>query len=207
MRALLHLVGLKCLSGPGRQESAGARMLEFSTMLLLPWAAGQRHGSGRSVACAVSAREILDPTSTEVLGFARGHVGPARSWFSWLARPALDVYAREEEDTSLLFTLYFPWFFTRAWEVYDADEHLVGTLRGNLVLDRIGRILANVERGPDGSTLRFLTQLGYEPTSLTRAEGGFCLSFAPDLTGDPFARMMLLAAGLALTNAQQAEKR
>jgi hypothetical protein len=151
-------------------------------------------------------RQIVDAATTEVLGFAGWRAASTGAWFSWLARPALDIFAREEEDTSLLFTLYCPWFFTRTWEVYDSEEHLVGTLRNNLVLDRIGRILATVERSADGATLRFLTQLSYEPTAVIRADAGFRLTFAPDLTADPFARMMLLAAGLALTNAEQGDQ-
>jgi hypothetical protein len=180
-------------------------MLESSTLLLLPWAGGRQRGGGRPGAGPAPVREIHDADTTQILGFACRRLGTPGAWFSWLARPALDIYAREEEDTSLLFTLYGPWFWTRVWEIYDADEHLVGTLRGNLILDSIGRILATVERGAGTDSFHFRRQAGYGPTSLTQTEAGVHMTFAPEVAGDPFAKMMLLAAGLALTNGQRAE--
>jgi hypothetical protein len=180
-------------------------MLESSTLLLLPWAGGRQRRGGGPGAGPAPTREIRDADSTGILGFACRRLDSPGAWFSWLARPALDVYAREEEDTSLLFTLYCPWFWTRVWEVYDADEHLVGTLRGNLVLDSIGSILATVERGAGTGGFHFRGHAGYGPTSLTQTEAGVRMAFAPEIASDPFAKMMLLAAGLALTNGQRAE--
>jgi hypothetical protein len=112
-------------------------------------------------------------------------------------RSVLEVF--ETEDESLLCTLACPWLVVRGWEVSDADEHLVGTVRGCLILDRIHHLLASVDR-TEGSGHRFLSPDGYELGWLNPGAGDDQLDFAEHLAGDPFAKMMLLAAALTLTH-------
>jgi hypothetical protein len=160
-------------------------MLETPALLLHPWQAsplGSVH---------IRQRTVLDATTGEPLGFvgerARSH------WLRWLTRKVLQVY--ETEDASLLCSIFCPWGWIRSWEVYDADDHPVGTYRGNLLSDRWNRHCAVVQRGPDGSQ-RFVNTDGLELASLTRANGELLLSFAGVIEGEPFARMLLLAGAL-----------
>jgi hypothetical protein len=160
-------------------------MLENPTLLLLPWA--PRPDCKRGIADAASGR---------VLGFARLRSSRWPSWLGWLKRSALDVF--ETEDESLVFTLWCPWLVLRGWEVADADEHPVGALRGRHLLDRYDRLLASAEQVGQNA-YRFRSPEGYELGRLEPNGADHRLAFGEQLAGDPFARMMLLAAALALT--------
>jgi hypothetical protein len=154
-------------------------MLEQSALLLRPWAAG---------ADGVRSRAVFDPTANTPLGLARTRSDSARLWPRWLNRPALEVY--ETEDESLLCTVQRSWGWGPRWSVREADEQLVGSVRGPQVLDRLGRTLAVLHCG------RFVDSAGIELGRLERCGEGLRLSFAVWLEGDPFARMLLLAAAL-----------
>jgi hypothetical protein len=168
-------------------------MLEHPSLLLLPWAATPPL---QRAAAPVPRRCILDPDTGQTLGFAVKRSARLPWGFRWLARHAMEVH--ETEDEPLLFTLYGPWFTVRAWEVFDADEHLVGSLRGNTVRDRFGRTLAAVLPIPNGSFL-FQAPEGFELGSLRPESTGNRMAFTEELIGEPFARMLLLAGALALT--------
>src|SRR5262245_36637755 len=63
-------------------------------------------------------------------GLLVGHVyqrQPEARWRRWLAPGLLAVH--EAEDEPLVFTVQRPWIFTRTWEVYDADGHVLGAYR------------------------------------------------------------------------------
>lgn len=173
-------------------------MLENPSLLLLPWsmqAAGQARAP-RGRFC----RAIWDAETGRPLGFACRRFPRWAVLRAWLAWRALDVY--ETEDASLLFTLFGPRPFLGGWEVQDADSHFVGTLRGCVVLDRFSRTMATVSRTAEGAGLQFLPPSGHAPSLLVPSNGGSRLTFGPDVVGDPFARMLLLAAALALTDSQ-----
>jgi hypothetical protein len=166
-----------------------AGMLEHATLLLEPWSKDTR---GRT-------RAIRDWETARPLGFACLRP-PTWPWpLGWLAGQVLEV--RETEDASLLLMLQGPRWFLGGWEVFDAEEHRVGSLRGSAVRDRLGRPLATVVPSAGGGPLRFVTPSGYEPSSLAWTRTGARLTFAPDLGGDPFAKMLLLAAALVLSDA------
>jgi hypothetical protein len=169
-------------------------MLEHATLLLLPWAAAP----GGTPGGARQTRAVLDADTGRTLGFACRRPANLPRGLGWLARPGLDVY--ETEDASLLLRLAGPRWFAGGWEVFDAEEHRVGSLRGSSVRDRLGRPLARVVASPGRDALRFVTPSGYEPSALVRSAAGGRLTFAPDLVGDPFAKMLLLAAALVLTD-------
>jgi hypothetical protein len=170
-------------------------MLEHPHLLLLPWSPAPGRAGNRR-------RDIIDPDTGDPLGFVCRRPPALPAWLSWLGRPALEIH--EDEDASLLCIQYGPRFYVRGWEVYDAEEHLVGTLRGNAVRDRLDRTLAAVEYARNGTGHRFTSPDGYELGTLTPAGAGVRLTFAPLLGGDPFAKMVLLAAALALTNSRSA---
>src|SRR5262249_17236974 len=107
----------------------------------------------------------------------------------------VEVY--ETGDASLLLTLYQPLGWVRRWEVRDADERPVGAIRGLVLRDGEGRCLAVAQDGEPGST-RFVSPHGLELGSFTRANRGTSLTFASALEGEPFARMVVLGAALAL---------
>ncbi len=160
-------------------------MLETPTLFLLPWTGGPE-----------PRRAIRDAAAGTSLGLARWRVIRAPWWSAWLVRPVLEI--RETEDESLLCTVAAPRLLVRAWTVQDADGQLVGTLRGNLVLDRFGRAVALVDRTADVGH-RFVGVQNHELAVLGPAEEGSRLAFAAPVTGDPFAKMLLLAAALVLT--------
>jgi hypothetical protein len=171
-------------------------MLEHPSLLILPWAVATGPRPTPSVS---RRRSILDPDTGRLLGFA-GRRPVRLPWgLRWLARTALEIH--ETEDESLLFTLCGPWLTLRAWEVFDSEDHLVGSLRGNLVRDRQGRTLAVVQQCP-AATFRFLTPENVELGSLLPNGRGNRITFSEELVGDPFARMLLLAGGLALTHSR-----
>jgi hypothetical protein len=190
--------------------TVGPYMLEHPTLLLLPWAPdqdGQRAGPGRA-----GKRFVQDPETGRTLGFAARLPSWLPSGLRWLARPALEVRETHpgddgSSDASLLCTLYGPSFLVRSWAVFDAEDHLVGTLRGVFVLDRYGMKLARVEGTPEGGRYRFRTAGGSELGCLDAAGVGHRLTFGPAGAGNPFVKMLLLAAALALTHGPTAGAR
>jgi hypothetical protein len=108
----------------------------------------------------------------------------------------------ELEDESLLFTLLRPWFHLRAWEVFDAEEHLVGGMKRDFVLDCFGRMIARAAPLADGAGQRFLGPHEDELGTLVSSETGSRLEFAVAVAGNPFAKMLLLAGALALTDSK-----
>jgi hypothetical protein len=129
---------------------------------------------------------ILDPATRCFLGLVRRKIhSPA--WYAYVARPTLEVL--ETEDESLLFTL------SRTWGgglVSDADGHRVGTLRGNLIRDRHGNRLANVESSATASTGRWLAVGSEELGAFNSSDGGVLATFHP-AADNPFVKMLLLA--------------
>jgi hypothetical protein len=116
-------------------------------------------------------------------------------WLPWLARPTLELY--ETEDQSLLCTVRRGWCPASRWHVSDADGRAVGTIRGAVLLNAFGRRLGVVEPLDAGTTQRLRAPDGRVVGTLRHRSDGTLLSFGADLEGDPFARMMLLAAALA----------
>jgi hypothetical protein len=157
-------------------------MLEQSALLLQPWVPAAGGGRGRA---------ILDAAARTPLGLARTPAG--RRAGSWFARPVVEIY--ETEDESLLCTVGRGWWPAGRWLVREADGHLVGSVRGPHVEDRRGRDVAVLRPGPDGGG-PFLDTAGVELGRLEEGTDGLRLKFAVWLEGDPFARMLLLAAAV-----------
>jgi hypothetical protein len=171
-------------------------MLESSQLLLRPWAPSTQLTDrlGRTPSLTWT-RGILDAASDEVLGAASWRQRATPIWLRWLVRPSVEVY--ETEDQSLLCTVRRGWGPATSWHVSDADGRPVGTIRGAVVLNALGRRLGVFESLGAGTTRRFRAPDGREMGTLQQRGDGTLVSFGADLEGDPFSRMILLAAALA----------
>jgi hypothetical protein len=163
-------------------------MLENAALLLLPWSARRSRPE----------RAILDPDTWEPLGFACHRTPSLPWWFAWAARSGLEVH--EVEDESLLLTLSNPWLNWGTWEIFDAEDHLVGMLRGGTLLNRLGQPLAEVQQAANNHDLCLVNPEGYELATVVESDGGDRLTFGGEVAGDPFAKMVVLAGVLVLTN-------
>jgi hypothetical protein len=142
---------------------------------------------------AAATQPILDGESGRPLGCARWRPPPAAPWWRRLAPPVLAVH--EEEDEPLVFTVHRGWGLWPRHEVRDADGRPVGSLRGGCLRDAGGRPVAELAAGEGKGERVFRGRGGRELARLTPGPEGLRLAFNPDV-GDPFVRMLLLAAVL-----------
>jgi hypothetical protein len=159
-------------------------MLEHGELVLRPWASVRAGGP------AAPTRLIGAGRGGAVLGFAVRR--PAVGWrfWPWSVPERFEVF--ETEDESLLLTATRGWANT--WKVRDAEERLVGQIRGDFVYDGDAGCLAERVPGEDG---RGRLVSGDETLAeWVRYEDGVRLSFADRLEKEPFAKMVLLAAVL-----------
>lgn len=119
-----------------------------------------------------------------------GEAGSARllpdGWRSWLLGPAQAIHEAGEQP--LVFTLRRCWTLWPRWLVEDSEGERVGTVGGPWLLDRWDEPAA--QRGADGT---FHSKAG----ALLARWDGRRLEFAESSRGEPFLRMLLLAAVLA----------
>jgi hypothetical protein len=162
-------------------------MLETTCLLVQPWVAAPSGGSAEGR----PSRLILDAASGKQLGLAR--LGWRRS-LAWFVHPQVTV--AESPDESLLFTLHRTLLPPRAWYVHDADGGWVGTVYRRHIRFHSGRPLARIEplAGSGGETYR--NPEGRELAVLRIIGPNRQLTFADWLGGNPFLRMLLLAAAL-----------
>lgn len=155
-------------------------MLEHATLLLL--------------APNPPSKQIVEPSTGAPLGFARPR--RRRFWERAFGGPLLEVH--EHEDGSLLCTIRrgLLWPYRRL--VYDADGFLVGAVRGRRLEDPPGRVFAVRRPNPDGAGEVFLDADGRTLAALRQEKEGVSVAFAEAITGDPFAKMLVLAAALSL---------
>jgi hypothetical protein len=135
-----------------------------------------------------SVQHIVDGESGAALGYARWETEPSPWWRRVFGRGILAVH--EQDDEPLLLTINQSWSWPRTRCVCDADGNSVGSLRGRIILDRYGRLLAALENGvfrsPDQRVL----------ADVVSTADGRRLTFHDDITGEPFVKMLLLAATL-----------
>lgn len=138
-----------------------------------------------------SVQAIVDGDSGATLGYARWETEPSRWWRRLFRRGMLSVH--EQEDEPLLLTIHDGWRWLPRRCVCDAEGRPVGALLGRVIHDRYGRPLAALENGafraPDRRALAELI-----PTA-----EGLRLTFSDDIAGEPFVKMLLLAAALQMT--------
>jgi len=165
-------------------------MLENNPLLLRPGAADL--AADGAAAALEPAQVIVDALTGVMLGFAGWRRRGGGFWRRWLARPVLAIH--EGDDAPLLCTVHALWGLSARWEVRDADGHVLGTLHGSLIKDRFGRDLALTEPAAAGGRARDAD--GNELMTLLAAPEGLRVSFAPAAEGNPFLKMLPLAAAL-----------
>ncbi|HYV39544.1 MAG TPA: hypothetical protein VE988_27895 [Gemmataceae bacterium] len=138
-------------------------------------------------------RTIADSAGAAV-GFVADVKPQTSRWLRWLSPRTLEVY--ETPDQSLVFTLRRGWGWLTAWHLVDADDRLVGTFRGRALLDGFGHFLAVIEPPDDLGCGRFLAVEGRELGEYALEPHQTKVTFAAELEGNPFARMLLLGAVL-----------
>ncbi len=136
----------------------------------------------------LAVQPIVDGDSGAALGFARWRPETSHLWRRIFGRGVLAVH--EQEDEPLLFTVRRAWSLLPRREVCDAEDQPVGSLLGRLVHDRHGRPIAALENGV------FRNPYQRVLADLTPTADGLRLTFHDDIAGEPFVKMLLLAAAL-----------
>src|SRR5262245_51231089 len=108
-------------------------MLEHSDLLIGPWQACASDPTGRGRRGAFCRRDIVVAEGRKLAGFACRQ----RRRLSWLIRRPVEVC--ETEDASLLATVWPPGWFSRTWEVYDAENRCRGLVDRAWLLDGSGQ--------------------------------------------------------------------
>jgi hypothetical protein len=188
----------------------------------------------RKVFSSVQTYDIRDAETGEVIGSACENIGGFTQALRWIVSKQLmptTVEVREKPDDSLVFTLSRGWYLFRSRvEVRDAVGQLVGffkskffTISGGFhVYDKDGKYFAHVKGRLLGFAYRFLTEDGkVELGRVSKTIGGaggvarelffsadhYYLEVNPDLAEQPMAKMLLLAATLAVDLVYKSESR
>ena len=178
--------------------------------------------------------DILDAETGQQLGTAQEVVGGLVKVLRWFISKHImptRVEVREKPDDSLVFTLRRGWYiFKSRVEVRDAQGELVGYFRSKFftisggfhVYDKDGKYFAHVKGRLFGFDYRFLTEDGkVELGQVSKVLGGlagvaremlfsadnYFLKVNPDLAEQPMAKMLLLAATLAVDLIYKSESR
>jgi hypothetical protein len=134
---------------------------------------------------------VVDPSTGAPAGFVRPR--PSGLWQRWFVGPVLDVY--EHEDESLLCVIRSG-RFPRRRLVYDADGRWVGAVMGRRLEDRHSCVVALRETDGGARSDVFRDAEGRPLATLQSGRDGVRLSFTEAIAGDPFAKMLVLAAAL-----------
>ncbi len=188
----------------------------------------------KKILSSVQSYDIRNAESGEVVGFARENLTGLTKALRWvmsknLLPTAVEVF--EKPDDSLVFSLQRGWYIFRARvEVRDSLGQLVGffkskffTISGGFdVYDKDGKLFAHVKGRMFGFDYRFVTEDGkVELGRVTKKIGGlaglareaffsadnYYLEVNPDLAEQPLAKMLLLAATLAVDIIYKSESR
>ncbi len=172
-------------------------MLEQPRLLIYPWAVAGKNLLGASdwtrkrVPRAEPIRRIADPSTGDLLGFARWRKKIGCGWLVWLAGQDLEIL--ETEDASLLMTLRRPWGLWRTWEVLDAEERRVGALWRGVLWDAYGQRLATTIP-PTSAALGKLVSPQQTLLASWRLHPDRTLELNFGQQTNPFVRMILLGA-------------
>ena len=142
--------------------------------------------------CAAGRRAILDLDTASTVGFCQSR--PRVGWWARLARRVDAVH--EQQDESLLCTVrrscsLFSWY-----EVWDADDRRVGWHGGPLLMDGAGHRVAVRENETATGTTLYRSPDRKVLARLTATCDDVRLTFADEIAGEPFVKMLLLAAAL-----------
>ena len=141
--------------------------------------------------------EILDADLLELLGTAEETIGPLKKWLRRVVGTRVEV--REKPDDSLVFVMRRG-FFSRV-QVLDSLGERVGYFKCKLSMTGAFRVY-DKDRTPLANAtgqLRFVTPDGTVELGRVAGEaGGFSLRVSPELDEQPLAKMLLVAAALAV---------
>jgi uncharacterized protein YxjI len=182
---------------------------------------------------AVQSYDIIEPESGNLLGTAQENIGVLTQMLRWvmskqLLPTRLDV--REKPDDSLVFSLRRGWYLFRSRvEVLDSQGELIGyfkskvlTISGGFhVYDKNDKHFAEVKGKWVGFNYRFLSPDGaVEMGRVTKKLGmlgvikemstsadTFGVEVSEDLADEPMAKMLILAACLAIDLIYKSESR
>ena len=166
--------------------------------------------------------EIYDGDTREIIGTAEEEIGFLVRAMRWLISKQLmptRVEVREKPDDSLVFTVTRGWYLLRSRvEIRDAQDVLVGYFKsklfsfggGFLVFDAKDTQFADVKGNLIGFKYRVLTPGGdFEMGKVSKEWGGlakelftsadsYLIEVHEDLHEQPIAKMLVLAAALAV---------
>ena len=179
----------------------------------------------KKILSAVQSYDIRNADTGEIVGFAREDIGWLTQTLRWFMSKHLlptRLEVREKPDDSLVFSLRRGWYIFRSRvEVRDSMDQMVGyfkskffTISGGFhVYDKDDKYFAHVQGRLFGFDYRFLTEDGkVELGRVSKRIGGlaglarevffsadnYYLEVNPDLAEQPMAKMLLLAATLAV---------
>jgi Scramblase len=188
----------------------------------------------KKILSSVQSYDIRNGETGEVVGSAREEIGFFTKSLRWVMSKHLlptKLEIREKPDDSLVFMLRRGWYlFKSRVEVRDSQGHLVGFFRSKFftisggfhVYDKDGKYFAQVQGRLFGFDYRFLTEDGkVELGRVSKVLGGlagvaremffsadnYFLMINPDLAEQPMAKMLLLAATLAVDLIYKSETR
>ncbi len=165
--------------------------------------------------------EIIDPDTRQRVGIAREEPSTFVKMLRWLIGKRVTpicIEVRETEDESLLLTIRRP---VQLWRervnVYDADDRLMGSFqsklmpggRGFWLYDDQNLLFAELKGDLLGWDFGFFTPDGRELGAVSKSWAGlgrelftsadnYIVSVHEDLEDQPIAKMLLLAAALAV---------
>lgn len=179
----------------------------------------------KKILSSVQSYDIKDGESGELVGTAVENIGGLTKALRWVMSKHLlstSVEVREKPDDALVFTIHRgAYLFRSRVEVRDAQGQLVGyfkskffTISGGFhVYDKDDKYFANVKGKMFGFNFKFLTEDGkVELGEVSKKLGGlaglakemffsadnYFLKVNPELAEQPLAKMLLLAATLAV---------
>ena len=182
---------------------------------------------------AVQSYDILDPETGQPIGLAEEKIGVFTQLLRWVMSKQFlptRLEVREKPDDSLVFSIRRGWYLFRSRvEVLDAQDQLVGyfkskffTISGGFhVYDKDDHHFAEVKGKLFGWNYRFLTPDGkVEMGKVSKKLGAagilkemftsadtFGVEVNPDLADEPMAKMLILAATLAIDVVYKSESR
>lgn len=169
----------------------------------------------------VDTYDIFDPESGDQVGVAKEVPGALISTLRWFISKKLmptKVEVREHPEGSLVFTIKKPVkLFRETVEVYDAEDRKIGHFKSKIfslgggfyVYDKNDNQFAEVKGKWTGWDFTFVTPEGHQMGKVSKKWAGalkelftnadtYVVSISDDLADQPIAKMLLLAATIAI---------
>ena len=164
-------------------------MLELARLLISSWLAplpGEREWQ----------RKIRDAETATDVGRAVWQPRLIHRWLGPLWPAFIEV--REIDDEPLLFTARRVWALWPRWEIADADQRGLGSVRGSWLTDLQRRRIAQLHYSVSHDVCRIQAINGDMLATMTARGAGQELHFAERLAEEPFLKMLVLAFAVTL---------